>query len=192
MQSFGHCTDEQLLLLLSQGDTGAFDELYGRYSQRLFAFFRRMFRSDAEKAEDAVQDLFVKIIERPARFNTELNFSSWVFSVAYNMCKNEYKHQTIVNGAHIEIRQTSTRNDASFFKNIAERIDRKEFRRLLQDELELLHADKRTAFLLKYQEHKSIKEIAQIMDCSEGTVKSRIFYTAQHLARQLAVFNPKT
>ncbi|MDP7122228.1 MAG: sigma-70 family RNA polymerase sigma factor, partial [Candidatus Marinimicrobia bacterium] len=71
--------------------TSAFDELYARYSSRLFHYFYRMLGGNPEKARDFLQDIFFKIVENPDRFHTGNRFSSWVFTIAHNMCKNEYR-----------------------------------------------------------------------------------------------------
>lgn len=192
MNKFIQFRDEQLVVLLGQGDTDAFDELYERYSSRLYSFFLRMLNKETGRAEDAVQEIFLKLIERPAMFDADRNFSSWIFSIAYNMCKNEYKHESVKAGVHKEIKREGKSQGSGLFQNIPDKLDRKKFRETLEKELLLLSEEKRSAFLLKYQEHKSIREIADIQQCSEGTVKSRIFYASRHLARQLAEFNPKS
>ena len=64
------------------------------------------------------------------------------------------------------------------------------FEKGLSAELDKLDDGHRTAFLLRYQQNLSIREIGQILGCSEGTVKSRLFYTTQKLAAKLKAFNP--
>lgn len=184
-------SDEALMELIKNGNEHAFDELYKRYNKKALAFFYRMFNNDEEKAQDALQDIFMKIVEKPGLFDTEKKFSSWFFSIAWNMCKNEYKHVSIKKNVHAEIKSTESMYDESFFPKISGKIDGAAFRETLASTLESLPADKRSAFLLKYQENRSIKEIAEIQCCSEGTVKSRLFYTVKQLASQLAVFDPK-
>jgi RNA polymerase sigma-70 factor (ECF subfamily) len=68
---------------------------------------------------------------------------------------------------------------------------REEFMRALWKELRHLEQAKRSAFLLRFQEGFSLKEIAEIMRCSEGTVKSRLFYAVKQLAAKLAAFHPR-
>jgi RNA polymerase sigma-70 factor, ECF subfamily len=191
MSNVSGLSDEALMELIKKGNEHAFGELYNRYSKKALAFFYRMFNNDEEKAQDALQDIFMKVVERPELFDTDKKFSSWFFSVAWNMCKNEYKHASIKNNVHAAIRSTESRYDDSFFPKISGKIDGAAFRETLTATLEALPPDKRSAFLLKYQENRSIKEIAEIQSCSEGTVKSRLFYTVKQLAAKLAVFDPK-
>lgn len=184
-------SDEELMQEITGGSEPAFDELYKRYSRKALAFFYRMFNNDEEKAQDALQDIFMKVVEKPELFDTGKKFSSWFFSIAWNMCKNEYKHNTVKQNVHAEIKSINSIRDESLFPNISGKIDAKTFRSSLHAALSELSEDKRAAFLLKYQEHRSIKEISQIQECSEGTVKSRLFYTIKYLSAQLAVFDPK-
>ena len=88
-------TDESLMIAVSKGDQRAFDEIYQRYSSPLLGFFIRMLWKDREKAEDFVHDIFAKIIRKPELFDPKRSFKTWVYSVANNMCKNEYKKQEV-------------------------------------------------------------------------------------------------
>ena len=83
-------TDEELMSSLGRGDKRAFDEIYKRYSQPLFGYFMKLLARDQEKCEDMVHDLFTKIIRKPDYFDPSRSFKTWVYSVASNMCKNEY------------------------------------------------------------------------------------------------------
>ena len=99
MKLFGNAyhtlTDEALMKKLIGGDKRAFDEIYSRYAAPLLSYFMRMLWRDREKAEDFVHDLFAKIIKNPAYFDPERSFKTWVFTVANNMCKNEYKKKEV-------------------------------------------------------------------------------------------------
>ena len=83
--------------LLSEGKQRAFDELYERYAKKVHYFFWKMLGNDAEKADDFVQDLFLKLIEKPHLFQEEKKFSTWLYAVAGNMCKNEYRKTAVRN-----------------------------------------------------------------------------------------------
>ncbi|HXU27723.1 MAG TPA: sigma-70 family RNA polymerase sigma factor, partial [Bacteroidia bacterium] len=95
--------DEELMLHLTNGEVSAFDELYMRYSKRLLGYFIRMLNFDKELAQDALQDLFLKIAEAPENFDRQRSFKTWVFSVAANRCKNYYRHKKIVVETHEQI-----------------------------------------------------------------------------------------
>jgi len=187
---FSILSDAELMLHLQQGEALAFDELYTRYSKPLLGYFTRMLNYDKEKAQDALHDLFLKVIEKPELYDRSKSFRTWLYSIAYNNCKNHYKHWGIVKDAHDELKHTETVLDERFFTNAAAKIDAKEFRKALNDVLGEMPVDKKTTFVLRYQQDHSLLEIADIMQCSEGTVKSRIHYTLKTLAEKLQIFNP--
>ncbi|MBN1684734.1 MAG: RNA polymerase sigma factor [Gammaproteobacteria bacterium] len=175
--------------LIQQGDSAAFDELYQRYSQRLLYYFYRMFGGDVEKAQDFLHDLFLKIIEKPGQFIAKHRFTSWIFTVAHNMCKNEYRRLDVRKNSEDKLDATASKFDYEYTR-VEKNIDQKIFENHLLKELTKLNPDYQTTFLLRFQENLTIKEISDIMECSEGTVKSRLFHTTRKLMNRLKEFNP--
>ncbi len=187
-------SDERLMELLRQGDaTGpeAFDELYERYSRRLLFYFHRMLGGNHEKAQDFLQDLFLKIVERPRLFNTEQRFRTWIYAIAHNMCKNEYRRlgisKIVESKADLQAVAPAALDEEETMENA---LDWKRFRAALFQELAKLDESHRATFILRHQDGFSIKEISEVLGCSEGTTKSRLFYTARKLAAQLSAFHP--
>lgn len=176
--------------LICTGEVEAFDELYFRYSKRLMVYFVRMLNYNKALAEDALQDLFLKIAEAPQKFDTTRSFKTWIFSVASNCCKNYYRHQEVVKNNHENLEQQTELVQEESFLALAAKIDARQFRLILEDALNELPLEKKESFLLKYQEDKSIREIAEIQNCAEGSVKSRLHYTLKILEDKLKVFNP--
>jgi len=122
---------------IQRGDISAFDELYHRYSQRLLLYFFRELGCDEQKAQDFLQDAFLKILEKPGLFDPERKFSTWIFTVAYNMCKNEYRRlqarEIVENDVDIDdISQRCGSEDHPSEQNV----DRKMFEKALLAELE--------------------------------------------------------
>lgn len=179
--------DEELMALSSAGNNGAFTELYERYSGKLNAYFYRMLWSDPEKARDMTQELFTKIIQRPERYKKGKKFSTWIYSIASNMCKNEYRHHEVVQRHSPGVQDLFS----STSRIKVEEIDHSDFKVSLEEELGKLGHDHRATFIMRYKQGLSIKEIAAVMDCSEGTVKSRVFYALKKLAKGLHQFDPK-
>ncbi len=188
-KNYSDTSDEDLMRLCAQGDSRAFNEIYERYSSRLLNYFYRMLWKDREKAEDFVHDLFTKIVNKPELFNPERTFKTWVFSVANNMCKNEYKKQEVRKNTSngLENHQVVGQTD----EDLVGGIDKKKFNEVLDKELESLDEKHKSTFIMRYRDEMSIKEISDILDISEGTVKSRIFYTIKKLAPKLQMFDPK-
>src|ERR1700761_6110957 len=114
---FSIYSDEELMLYLGSGEVEAFDTLYLRYSKRLMVYFTRMLNFDKALAEDALQDLFLKIAEAPEKFDRSRSFKTWIFSVASNRCKNYYRHQGVVSAGRDELYyQQDTAPETSFVK----------------------------------------------------------------------------
>jgi RNA polymerase sigma-70 factor, ECF subfamily len=189
---FGIYNDEELMLYVCRGKVEAFDELYERYGKRILMYLTRMLNYDHHLAEDALQDLFLRIAEFPERFDRTRCFKTWLYSSANNACKNYYRHLAVKENSHREIGYMQGQLNEHDFLRLASRIDGNEFRRMLDDVLSALPVEKKEAFVLKYQEERTIAEIARIQQCPEGSVKSRLHYTLKILEEKLKVFNPVT
>ena len=180
-------TDEELVRLLVGGDATAFNQLYQRYNARLYYYFYRMLGNSEEKANDFLQDIFIKLIDKAESFDKGRKFSTWIFSIAHNMCKNEYRRLDVRKSSDIEPYSAILADDEVLDFDVTE-IDVHEFQHDLFAELELFDEIHKSVFLLHYREDFSIKEIALMLDISEGTVKSRLFYTRKRLAEKLVKY----
>jgi RNA polymerase sigma factor (sigma-70 family) len=186
-KNYNSKSDEELMSLLTKGGQSAFDELYNRYSKPLLNFFYRMLNKDRKKAEDMLHDLFLKIIEEPERFDQTRTFSTWFYTLAGNMVKNEYRSREVQYEYEIQSRNQSTET----IENQAENIDRQVFNKRLQTEIDKLDSNAKTLFNLRFVEEMSVKQIAEIMEIPEGTVKSRLFYITRQLAKKLSKYKPE-
>jgi RNA polymerase sigma factor (sigma-70 family) len=171
-------SDEKLMQFITSGDQQAFNELYRRYNQRLYYYFFRMLGNSRELADDFLQELFLKIIENPTRFNPAFSFKTWVFSVAYNLCKNEYRRQEIR-------KEASPIADQLLDPVLPQEISQQDVVNLIFNKLDELGPEHRSVFIMHYREGFQIKEIASILEMAPGTVKSRLFYTRKYLAGKL-------
>ena len=181
--------DAMLMSRIRLGDTGAFDELYNRYSNRLLHYFYRMLGGNEDLAQDFLQTLYMKLVEKPQRFKKGYNFKSWVFTIAHNMCKNEYRRLETIKRYFADI-ENDNGEQISGYNNFDDQIDKSKFRIALDQELAKIEPDHKSIFILRYQQQLSIPEIQSIIGCSEGTVKSRLFYTTKKLAKCLSEFHP--
>jgi RNA polymerase sigma-70 factor, ECF subfamily len=175
----GRETDEQLMQLLAEGNSHALTELYTRYSPKLLRYFFRMLWKDEPKAQDFLHDLFLKIIANPQYFDRQKKFSTWIYSVAHNMCKNEYRRNAF--------RKSVTERDIMHLSEVS--IDPPsesgELKNMLGKALNDLEEDDRNLYALRFEAELSIEEISAMLDCPAGTVKSRLFYLKKKLAAQL-------
>lgn len=181
-------SDEELMNLLSKGDKPAFDEIYFRYAKIMKAYFKRLLWKDDEKAEDFTHDLFAKIIQKPESFDASRSFKTWFYSVANNMCKNEYKKQEVRKNTRNGLDELHVVRDS--VTNVLNEVQDQFFAQSFEKELENLEQKHREVFELRHFDGLSIKEIADILQANEGTIKSRLFYATKYLAEGLKEFNP--
>ncbi len=187
-KTYAVCSDEELMAYVVKGRHPAFEELYSRYSKPLLRFFYRQLYQDEDKAQDFLQDLFLKVIEKAALYQSDKKFKVWIYAMASNMCKNEYRknevrgHQ-VVDFDFTAIMDSGTSTQLSKFDQIL-------FNKMLREELGKMDELQSLTFAMRYQDHLSVKEISEIMECAEGTVKSRLFYTLKKLNSGLNIFNP--
>jgi RNA polymerase sigma-70 factor, ECF subfamily len=179
-------SDEELMTMILNKNELAFRELYFRYHKKMYTFLYRMLYCDKDKAKDFLQDLFLKIIEKPQSFDPMKKFSPWFYSLAANMCKNEYRKIKIRNEYAVSPAYSDILNDT----NIYDELDLKSFTGELYHFLKQVDDDHRSAFLLRYGNNLSIKEISEILECPEGTVKSRLYYTIKFLSERLNIYKP--
>ena len=175
-------SDEELIVLLCNGTLAAFDELYLRYAKSLKHYFFRMLDKDNDLANDYLQELMIKLCNNCKKYNGSVSFKTWLFSIAHNQCKNFYRHKAVVNKHHNDMMntqnfETNTINYGNYDKGVLQRA--------LHQALDQLSYEKREIVLLRFQEEKSITEIAIITGVPEGTVKSRLHYALGHLAQLL-------
>ena len=180
--------DEQLMRLMNKGDERAFDEVYQRYGSKLAYYFTRKLKHDKEKGEDFMHDLFAKLIDRPELFDPNRCFKIWIYSVANNMCINEYKKMAVRsntnNGISMDLQV------ASNSQPIEEQLNEKNFSTDLEKAMAKLEEKHREVFVMRHIDRLSVKEVAAIIEINEGTVKSRLFYATKKVAGFLQVYNP--
>ncbi|WP_163717444.1 RNA polymerase sigma factor [Mangrovibacterium lignilyticum] len=167
-------SDEELMQFIASGDQQAFTELYRRYQQRLYYYFFRMLGNSDELANDFLQEVFLKVIEKPERFNPDYSFKTWIFSVAHNLCKNEYRRREVRNGKPL--------TEHELPPVLPESISQEELLSRMFASLDELSNEHRSVFLMHYREGFPVKDIAAILDIAPGTVKSRLFNTRKFLA----------
>jgi RNA polymerase sigma factor (sigma-70 family) len=181
-------SDEELMIAVLNGNSAAYAKIYDRYAKAMINYFYKMLWQDREKAQDFMQELFTKIYHKPELFNPEKSFKTWIYTIANNMCKNEYRKHEIRKGTvnnlneNIKVATTDAAPD--------ERHDKTVFNDRLKEELEKLSETHRTTFILRFKHDLSLKEIAEITKTNEGTIKSRIFYALKKLSENLKEFKP--
>lgn len=173
-------SDEELMVLVQRRDHQAFSILYNRYADRLNAFFFRMLWANRAMAEDFVHDLFSKIINKPELYNSQYQVKPWLFRIASNMCKNAYRKRDF---------EEAYREHHGLEESYEESYDSDMDHVVLTDQihalLDQMEEERKMIFLLRYQQELPIQTIAEMLDLSEGTIKSRLFYTKEKLRTSL-------
>lgn len=172
-------SDEKLMEALQNGLSNAFDEIYKRYHVRLLYYFYRMLSSDKELAEDFLQETFYKILNKPHLYNPKKAFSTWIFSIAHNLCKNEYRSRSVRS-------IISSEENPDLFESNTNQEEKQIETEKIFEALNDFDENHKSVFLLKYREGFSIEEISQVMDLPKGTVKSRLHYTKLQLKEKLS------
>ena len=186
-------SDEELVKAHLQGRNGAFENLYERYHDRLIRFVTRK-TGDSDRAQDLVQEAFIRITRHLHRFDTTKKFSTWVYTIASNLSKNELRNRSR-SPLILFQKLTGYWDDESRplqFEDFRMRPDdlyRKRFlRRLVEDTVEELPEHHRLVFRLRELEGKSYEEIAKITGVNLGTVKSRLHRARSSFAQRIEPF----
>lgn len=172
--------DKQLMLEVKRGDRRAFDTLYHRYARRLQGFFFRQLGGDEERAADAMQDTLLRVFEHRERYVEGSDVGTWVFSIAYNLCKNIYRS----NAYEAQYLQTLDAQPAEE-SAVEIQMDHERLMEALQQVLDALPPPLRLLFSLRHEEELTIPQIAAILQIPEGTVKSRLHKTMNLIRQQL-------
>jgi len=173
------------------GHDRAFDELVSRYQTRLLNFVYRTV-GDRERAEDLVQEVFIRVYRHLHRFDQSKKFSTWAYTIASNLAKNELRNrsrnplvlfQTIkrhweADHRPLEFEDSSSRPDDLFRK--------RHLRELVEQSVSQLPEHHRVVFVLRELEGKAYEEIAEITGCNLGTVKSRLNRARNNFATIIA------
>lgn len=173
-------TDEQLMLRVGAGSDTAFEELYRRYARRLQGFFFRQLGGDEEAAADATHDAFLRLYEARNRYVEGRDFATWLFTIAYNLCRNRYRRNAY-DAAYLAMLDAEPITDGDIEVNM----DRATLRQALANVLDALPPPQRLLFSLRHEEELTVPQIASILDIPEGTVKSRLHKLMTHIRRQL-------
>lgn len=173
-------TDEQLMAKAATGSDTAFEELYRRYARRLKGFFFLQLGGDEELAADATHDVFLRAYEARSRYQEGRRVSTWLFTIAYNLCRNHYRS----NAYEAQLLATLDAEPADEAP-IEVQMDAATLDKALAQVLNELPPPLHQLFSLHYQEELTIPQVAEIVGIPEGTVKSRLHKTMNIIRKKL-------
>jgi len=180
--------DQSLVALAQKGERKAFEELMERYKQRAYRIAFH-FTRDREEAKDMSQEAFLRAFTHLDRFDQRSSFYTWLYRILVNLCLDHRRRgQRVVwetfeekDGKMVEENEMANPASSPDRRALSAEISRK-----VGAALNLLPPKQRTAFLLKNHEGLSIREIANVMQTAEGTVKTHIHRAVTALRQSLA------
>lgn len=184
-------SDEQLVRRAQRGDMAAFEELVARHRDKVYARAFSMLRSEDE-ALDVSQEAWVKGWQRLKQFQGESSFVTWMTRIVINLCLDQLRKHKRQKAESIEQLAEEAggveRQMPAMAVNPTEGLERREVRARIERALSQLSYEHRTVLILHEFEQLEYKEIAKRMQCSIGTVMSRLFYARRRMANLLAAY----
>ncbi len=189
-----HVTDEALMIRFQQGDRAAFAALVRKHKSPLFNFALRQLRAKTT-AEDVVQETFVRVVQNAADFKHEARFTTWLYTIARNLCIDQLRKGALRKHPSLDARQSQDEGGPTLGEQTADsraNVERDatagELRERIAGAVETLPDDQREVFLMREVANLPFKEIADITGVPENTVKSRMRYALERLQAALSEY----
>lgn len=182
-------SDVELVKAAQRGDMVAFEELVARHRDKIFARAFSMMRNE-EEAVDLSQEAWIKGWQRLKQFQGDSSFVTWMTRIVINLCLDQLRKNKRQRAESVEEMDEESggveRQMPMVTVNPAEGLERAELRQRIDKALGQLSYEHRTVLILHEFEDLEYKEIAKRMECSIGTVMSRLFYARRKMAALLA------
>lgn len=181
--------DQQLVVRAQAGDKRAFELLVIKYQRKVERLLSRLIRDQAE-IEDVTQEAFIKAYRALANFRGDSAFYTWLYRIAVNTAKNYLMSQgrRAPTSTGYDAEEAEGFEDATGLRDIATpeaQLMSKQIAQIVNQTIDKLPEELKTAIMLREIDGMSYEEIAQIMECPIGTVRSRIFRAREAVAEQL-------
>ncbi len=182
--------EDELVRRARRGDLGAYDDLVRRYQERIYATVYHM-TANHEDANDLAQETFIKAFQALKSFKGGSSFYTWVYRIAVNKTINFLKQRKHRAQLSLNDLDFNAEHDPDLVALISEKTPRREvnlseLQEKLNEAMQKLSEPHRLAVILHDVQGMSHEEIASIMDCNIGTVRSRLFYARQQLQAYLS------
>ncbi len=185
--------DEALMQAFCKGDVSAFEALVARHQRGVYNFLLRSVGQKA-RAEELLQEVFLRVVRAKARYTPSAKFTTWLYSIARNLCVDESrrakfrKHQSLDASRRGSDGEQGSAMIASIpSKDVPtdEAAEAPTIRKRLSEAVSKLPIEQREVFLLRQVSGLSFREIAETVDIPENTVKSRMRYALEKLRSEL-------
>ncbi len=171
-------TDKELVKRVQRGDLAAFDMLFARYQSKILNLISRYVR-DADEVQDIAQEAFIKAYRALPRFRGDSAFYTWLYRIAINTAKNHLVARSRrPPSMDVDVEDADYRDDADVLREAEDpeaALARDQLRATIDQALVDLPDDLRSALTLREFDGLSYEQIATILECPVGTVRSRIF-----------------
>lgn len=188
--TFGAMDDEHLMTLLQDGEEEALAALVERYQHDVFRFCLHYLKN-VEAAREGAQETFLRVYVARDRFDTGRRFKPWMLCIARNLCLNELKRKRAVPMETLETYASTAREESGAVTRSpedgpAERAMAGERAQTLEQALDSLPEEAREIVVLRYFEKMSARQIAEIVESTEGAVRTRLHRILKQLRSQYA------
>ncbi|MFC1726682.1 RNA polymerase sigma factor [candidate division KSB1 bacterium] len=172
-------TDKDLMFAVRNGDVEKLSMLFERYKKKLYNYFLRL-TCQQQESEDMVQEVFLKMLKYKHTYSGEGLFTTWMFQIAHNTFYDNIKknRKTRSNQPIDEIV-----NNIPDEKDLNRSVNEKEDMKILKKALHKLKDTEREVLILSRFQNMKYDEIADLMNCAVGTVKSRVFHAIKNLKK---------
>lgn len=186
-------TDEMLMVSFRQGDAKAFAVLVTRHRRGLFNFLQRSVNNQS-RAEELLQEVFLRVIRAKARYEQTARFSTWLYTIARNLCVDESRRAKFRRTVSLDAprrgrdgdeRESMIEGTAAVQVGVSEQAMGPAIQQRVAAAVDLLPDDQREVFLMRQLGGLSFKEIGEVVGAPENTVKSRMRYALEKLRSEL-------
>lgn len=180
-------SDDTLVQKCKKGDLDAFDELVKRYENKVFTIAYR-FVGNYTDANDLAQETFIRVYHALPSFRGDSSFATWLYRIASNVCRDELRRQRRQKKVSLDELMSQPGGNASLADNSMtpeEVLEKNELQRAVQQCLDTLSDEHRLILVMREIQGLSYEEIAVSLDCSLGTVKSRLNRARQALKQKM-------
>jgi RNA polymerase sigma-70 factor (ECF subfamily) len=182
--------DQQLVERVRKGDPRAFDLLVLKYQHKIYGLISR-YVQDADEVQDVAQEAFIKAYRALPRFRGDSAFYTWLYRIAINTAKNHLVSRARrPPGSDIEVEDAEHYDGATALRDIESpenALFGAELKAVVERAIADLPEDLRTAVTLREFDGLSYEDIADVMDCPVGTVRSRIFRAREAIDKQVRI-----
>lgn len=184
--------DPELVALAQGGDRRAFQTLYQRYERKVYAVAYGFLRSK-EDALDVVQEAFIKVYRYLPNFEGQSSFYTWLYRIVANLCIDHIRRSGRKKDVEFDDKlrhdgdaeSTSNMGKIAALGNPAEAVRNKEILKAVRESLHHLSDKHRAVIVMRELQGMSYAEMAKAMNCSKGTIMSRLFHARRNMQKQL-------